>query len=154
MTAVGAAAVKPDSIAGVPQIAGRVYPPRETRIERNRVEAFARALGAEPSDGVPPTYAAVYALEATAPQLFADPQAAIDFSHLLHVEQEFEWTRQPEVGETVTAVARVAADLTRRGVRLVTLETSCTVGEESVCVGRARFAIADAGATGAEQRPA
>ena len=126
----------------MPEIAGRTYPPRQTPIERERVEAFARALGADPGDGVPPTYAAVYALEATAPQLFEDPEAAIDFSHLLHVEQEFEWTRQPEVGETVTAVARVASDMTRRGVRLVTLETTCSVGEEPLCVARARFAIA------------
>ena len=126
----------------MPEIAGRTYPPRQTPIERERVEAFARALGADPGDGVPPTYAAVYALEATAPQLFEDPEAAIDFSHLLHVEQEFEWTRQPEVGETVTAVARVASDMTRRGVRLVTLETTCSVGEAPLCVARARFAIA------------
>lgn len=134
----------------MPDIAGRTYPPRRTPIERDRVEAFARALGADPADGVPPTYAAVYALEATAPQLFGDPDAAIDFSHLLHVEQEFEWTRHPEVGDTVTAVARVATDLTRRGVRLVTLETACSVDDEPLCVARARFAITEA-AAGAEQ---
>ncbi len=110
------------------------------------MEAFARALGADLADGVPPTYAAVYALEATAPQLFDDPEAAIDASHLLHVEQEFEWTRQPEVGETVTAVAHIAADLTRRGVRLVTLETACSVGDEPLCRARARFAITKAAA--------
>lgn len=135
------------------KVAGRTYPPRRTPIERERVEAFARALGADPAGGVPPTYAAVYALEATAPQLFGDPEAAIDFSHLLHVEQEFEWTRHPRVGETVTAVARVAADLTRRGVRLVTLETTCTVDEEPLCVARARFAIAaEAAAAGGGSR--
>lgn len=135
----------------MPEIAGRTYPPCQTPIERERVEAFATALGADPADGVPPTFAAVYALEATAPQLFGDPEAAIDLSHLLHVEQEFEWTRHPRVGETVTAVARVAADTTRRGVRLVTLETSCSVEGEPLCVARARFAIteeAGAGATG------
>ncbi|MGH7921567.1 MAG: FAS1-like dehydratase domain-containing protein [Candidatus Dormibacteraceae bacterium] len=125
----------------MPEIAGRAYPPKTTPIEAPRVEAFARALGVDPADGVPPTYAAVYALAATAPQLFGDPEAAIDFSHLLHVEQEFRWTRQPRVGETVTARARVTADMTRRGVRLVTLETACTVGDEPLCVARARFAI-------------
>lgn len=125
----------------MPEIAGRTYPPQTTPIEASRVEAFARALGADPADGVPPTYAAVYALEATAPQLFDDPDAGIDFSHLLHVEQEFEWTRHPRVGETVAAQARVASDLSRRGVRLVQLETTCTVDGEPVCVARARFAI-------------
>ncbi len=117
------------------------------------MEAFARALGADPADGVPPTYAAVYALEATATQLFDDPEAGIDFAHLLHVEQEFEWTRHPRVGETVTAVARVVSDLSRRGVRLVTLETTCSADGESLCVARARFAIteeAGAGAAGSQ----
>ena len=134
------------------EIAGRVYPPRHTPIDRERVEAFARALGQDPADGVPPTYAAVYALEATAPQLFEDPDAAIDFAHLLHVEQEFEWTRQPVVGETVTAVGQVTTDLTRRGVRLVTLETACTVGEDAVCLARARFAITEGAADAGERR--
>lgn len=115
------------------------------------MEAFARALGEDPAAGVPPTYAAVYALEATAPQLFEDPEAAIDFSRLLHVEQEFEWTRYPRVGETVTAVAHIAGDLTRRGVRLVTLETTCTVGEEPLCVARARFAITEDPAGGPKE---
>lgn len=126
----------------MPDTTGRTYEPRQTPIERERVEAFARALGVEAEDGVPPTYAAVYGLAATAPQLFEDPEAAIDFAHLLHVEQEFQWTRHPRIGETVTAVGRVAADLTRRGVRLVTLETTCTVDGEPLCVSRARFAIA------------
>ena len=125
----------------------------QTPIERERVEAFARALGSDPAAGVPPTYAAVYALGATAPQLFGDPDAAIDFSHLLHVEQEFEWMRHPRLGETVDAVARVAADVTRRGVRLVTLETSCTVEGEPVCVARARFAIAEEAAAGGAGNP-
>lgn len=134
------------------QVSGRTYPPVQTLIERERVDAFARALGADPAGGVPPTYAAVYALAATAPQLFGDPDAAIDFSHLLHVEQEFEWTRHPQVGETVTAVARVAADTTRRGVRLVTLETTCSVHEEALCMARARFAITEEAADAAGSR--
>jgi hypothetical protein len=44
----------------------------------------------------------VYSLGVTAPQLFGDEDAAVDFTKLLHAEQEFEWTRQPRVGETVS----------------------------------------------------
>lgn len=122
-------------------ITGKEYPPVEVAIDGERVAAFARALGVDPAAGVPPTYAAVYALEATAPQLFGDPEAAVDFAHLLHVEQEFTWQRHPRVGEQVTAQGRVATDLERRGVRLLTFETTCTVAGEPVCVGRARFAV-------------
>jgi hypothetical protein len=113
-------------------------------IRADSVAAFARALGVDPEEGVPPTFAAVYALEATAPQLFGDPEAAIDFARLLHAEQEFSWERHPRVGETVTARGRVVADLERRGARFVTYETTCTAGEDLLCTSRARFVIGGA----------
>ena len=90
---------------------------------------------------MPPTYAAVYALWATAPQLFHDPEAAVDFANLLHAEQEFEWERHPEVGETVTSQGRVAADVERRGMRFITFETDVTAGGAPVCRSRALFVI-------------
>jgi hypothetical protein len=40
-------------------VAGRTYPAVTFEIDRERVEAFARAIGADPADGVPPTFAAV-----------------------------------------------------------------------------------------------
>jgi len=118
-----------------------VYPPVEFTIEAPHVEAFARALGADPADGVPPTYAAVYALGTTARQLFEDAEAAVDFANLLHREQEFEWRRQAEVGETVTAQAQVISDVNRRGVRLITLESTVTAGGTPFCRSRAVFVI-------------
>ena len=103
--------------------------------------AFARALGADPADGVPPTYAAVYALWATAPQLFEDQEAAVDFANLLHAEQEFDWQRHPRVGETVTSRGRVAVDVERRGMRFITFETDVTAAGEPVCRSRALFVV-------------
>lgn len=118
-----------------------MYPPVEFSIEAPHVEAFARALGADPADGVPPTYAAVYALGTTARQLFDDPEAGVDFANLLHREQEFEWQRHLEVGETVTAQARVTSDVERRGIRFITLESSATAGGVLFCRSRAVFVI-------------
>lgn len=106
-------------------VAGRTYPPVAFTIEKGRVEAFARAIGANPGAGVPPTFAAVYALEATASQLFADEEAAIDYGRLVHGEQEFAFERHPEVGERVSAEASVTQDVARRGMRFLTLETRC-----------------------------
>ena len=103
--------------------------------------AFARSLGADPAGGVPPTYAAVYALGTTAIQLFEDPEAAVDFANLLHAEQEFAWDRHPVVGETVTSRGRVAADVERRGVRFITFETEVTAGSEPICRSRALFVV-------------
>ncbi len=114
------------------------------KIEASHVEAFARALGADPADGVPPTYAAVYALGTTARQLFEDPEAAVDFARLLHREQEFEWQRQPEVGEMVTAQGQVTSDVERRGIRFIALESSVSAGGAPFCRSRAVFVIGGA----------
>ena len=127
-------------------VAGREYPPVELTIEADRVAAFARALGLDPGEGVPPTYAAVYALGSTAPQLFADEEAGVDFANLLHAEQEFEWERQPEVGETVIARARVSSDSERRGVRLIRFETLVTAGGSPLCRSNALFVVRRPGA--------
>ena len=123
-------------------VAGRTYPAVNFEIEPERVAAFARAIGADPAAGVPPTFAAVYSLGITAPQLFGDEEAAIDFGRLLHAEQEFEWNRQPRPGETVTSVGRVASDMSRRGVRFVSFETeTADAAGKPVCRSRALFVI-------------
>ena len=123
-------------------VAGRTYPAVRFDIESGRVLAFARAVGADPADGVPPTFAAVYSLGVTAPQLFADEDAAVDFGRLLHAEQEFEWQRHPQVGETIVSRARVASDTNRRGMRFVSFETETTDQKGSpVCRSRALFVI-------------
>ena len=123
-------------------VAGRLYPAVRFEIESERVADFALAIGADPADGVPPTFAATYALEATAPQLFGDENAAIDFGRLLHAEQEFEWHRHPRVGETLSSRGRVASDTSRRGMRFVSFETDTTDEQGSpVCRSRALFVI-------------
>jgi len=128
--------------AGAAGVAGRTYPPVNFQIEPERAAAFARAIGADPKDGVPPTFAAVYSLGATAPQLFGDPDAAVDFARLLHADQEFTWARHPRPGETVTSQGRVASDVSRRGMRFVTFETETTDPTgQPVCRSKALFVI-------------
>lgn len=122
--------------------AGRTYPAVTFEIDAERVAAFAHAIGADPTAGVPPTFAAVYSLGATAPQLFDDAEAAIDFAKLLHAEQEFEWTRHPEPGETVSSQGRIASDISRRGIRFVWFETETKAAAgDDVCRSRALFVI-------------
>ncbi len=123
-------------------IEGREYEPVKVDLDADHVAAFAWAIGADPADGIPPTYAAVYCLGATAPQLFGDQEAAIDFARLLHAEQEFSWDRQPQVGDQVTSKARVSSDVNRRGLRFVTLETETTAADGApLCRSRALFVI-------------
>jgi N-terminal half of MaoC dehydratase len=122
--------------------ATRRYGPTEFTLEREHVAAFARSLGADPEAGVPPTYAAVYALGTTAPHLFADPEAKVDFSRLVHAEQEFEWERHPEVGETISAIGTVTSDTERRGMRFIGFESECKdAAGKPVCRSKALFVI-------------
>jgi N-terminal half of MaoC dehydratase len=128
--------------AHTPGVAGRAYPPVTFQIEPERAAAFARAIGADPAAGVPPTFAAVYSLGATAPQLFGDPEAAVDFDRLLHAEQEFTWSRHPRPGEMVTSRGQVASDISRRGMRFVTFGTETTdQAGQPLCRSRALFVI-------------
>ena len=113
-------------------VAGKTYPPVEFTIDRDRVEQFARAIGADPGAGVPPTFAAVYSLFATAGQLFSDPEAAVNFAMLVHGEQEFAWDTHPEVGDKLLSEGRVVEDRTRRDMRFVTFETRTKRGREPV----------------------
>lgn len=123
-------------------VEGKAYPEVTTEIDPERVAAFAKAIGADPTEGVPPTFAAVYCLGATAPFLFGDPEAEVDFARLLHVEQEFEWDRHPEPGDTVTSQGRVVSDISRRGMRFLTFESTTTGADGSgVCRSRALFVI-------------
>lgn len=123
-------------------VEGKSYVAVTSVIEPDRVAAFARAIGADPADGVPATFAAVYSLGATAPQLFGDTEAAIDFAHLLHADQEFEWERHPEVGQTVVSQGRVVSDISRRGMRFITFETLTKSADgERICRSRALFVI-------------
>ena len=123
-------------------MAGRTYPAVTFEIEPERVTAFARAIGADPAAGVPPTFAAVYSLGITAPQLFGDTDAAIDFAKLLHAEQEFVWSRHPKPGETVSSRGRIASDISRRGMRFVWFETETQgASGDEICKSRALFVI-------------
>ena len=123
-------------------VAGRTYPAVRFDIESERVAEFAKAIGADPADGVPPTFAAVYSLGVTAPHLFMDEAAAVDFAKLLHAEQEFEWTRHPRMGETVISTGRVASDVSRRGMRFVSFETDTNDEQgQRICRSRALFVI-------------
>ena len=71
------------------------------------------------------------------PQLFADEEAAVNLAMLVHGEQEFEWRRHPEVGETITARGTVVEDVERRNLRFLTFETVCTdAGGAELCRSR------------------
>lgn len=114
----------------------KTYPTVSTVAAPDRVAGFAASLGS-PEKGVPPTYAAVYAVGDSIGAALADTDLGIDFARMLHGEQEFAWSRHPQVGERLTASASVVSDEIRGALRMVTLSTVVTGADGAhVCTSR------------------
>ncbi|TQC42975.1 hypothetical protein EEB14_45805 [Rhodococcus sp. WS4] len=118
------------------------YPPVSLIVDEAQVTEFAEAVGADPTLGVPPTFAAVYALQVTIPQMLADDRVGIDAARMLHGEQEFEWFNHPAIGEELTAIGCIVHDNVKGHLRLVTLETLVTgTGGRPVCTARSVMVV-------------
>lgn len=77
---------------------GKVYPEVPFTLEPDRVAAFRAVFGE--SGGVPATF--MTAAEFTViPDVVADPDLGMDFSHVLHGSQEYEFRRPLHEGETL-----------------------------------------------------
>jgi MaoC dehydratase-like protein len=84
--------------------AGKVYPEAPFTVDPDRVAAF-RAVFHEPN-GVPSTF--VTAAEFTViPDIVADPELDLDFSRVLHGNQEYEFRRPLEEGEALVIRSRI-----------------------------------------------
>ena len=104
-----------------PAAQGKGYPPTAFEVSAERVAAFAAVLGA-PADSVPPTFLA--AVEFTVfPEVIDDPALDLDFSRVVHGEQEYEWRRPLRIGETISARPTIASIKQRGGLGFVTIET-------------------------------
>ena len=122
-----------------PDLQGRVFPPTAPYlVGREKVREFARAVFAtsplnhDPAAAqaagyadvvAPPTFAIVVQ-EATLAQLLAEPDGGIDFSRVVHGEQDFSYTRPIVAGDTLTATLAVTNILERGGNAMVTAEST------------------------------
>jgi len=115
---------------------GKTYPERAFAVEAERARLFASAVGDE-GDVVPPTFAAA-AEFAVFPFIVGDPELGLDFSRVVHAEQEYEWERPPRIGETLTIRSRIASIREKGGNGFLTIETELRDTDgELVVVGRA-----------------
>jgi len=107
---------------------GRVYAPVSYTVEQDHVVRFAEAIGetapvfrdrdAALQAGfaeqlAPPTFVTVMSISVSG-QAVQDPELGLDYSRVVHGEMEYEWERPVLVGETLTAVPRIA-DVYARG---------------------------------------
>ena len=87
-------------------VSGKVYPETPFTVDPQRVEAF-RGVFEEPS-GVPVTFATA-AEFSVMPQIVRDPELGLDFTRVLHGNQEYAFRRPLEEGETLTVRTRIDA---------------------------------------------
>jgi len=122
-----------------PELQGRVFPPTEPYlVGREKIREFARAVfSASPLNTdvaaaraagyddlvAPPTFPVVIQ-EATLQQLLAEPDAGIDFSHVVHGEQRFTYSRPIVAGDELTATLTVSSVKSLGGNSMVTADSS------------------------------
>jgi acyl dehydratase len=130
---------------------GKTYEPIEFTVEADRVTQFAEAIGdldprfvdpeAARAEGfpdlvAPPTFPTVMQILGSA-QVVMDPELGLDYSRVVHGEQEYEWRRPMVAGDRLTAVPRIA-DIYAKGPNefLVTEAEIVDADGEVVCVAR------------------
>lgn len=118
--------------------AGRVYPPTEPyEVGREKIREFASALG-ESVDGdvAPPTFPIVLSMPAEE-QVTHDPELGLDFSRVVHREQEFTCERPVRAGDRLTVVVTVVDVAEAAGNDLVTTSSEIrTTAGELVCTAK------------------
>ena len=117
-----------------PAAEGKVYAAVRMVVDRESVEAFARAVGQD-EPGVPPTFATV-AEFACFPAVIADEELNLDFSRVLHTEQSYEWLRPIQIGDTLTIVSRIGSVRIKGPGGFVTILTEISVDGEPAVIAR------------------
>jgi acyl dehydratase len=107
---------------------GKEYPALSLTVERDHVDRFAQSIGEDgavfrdpeaaraagyPEQLAPPTFVTTMQIMASA-LAASDQELGLDYSRVLHGEQEYEWRRPVHVGDELTATPRIA-DISGRG---------------------------------------
>ena len=117
-----------------PAAAGKTYPATTLTVDPQRVAAFREVF--DESEGVPATFVTV-AEFAVMPQIVADPELALDFSRVLHGNQEYEFRRPLREGETLEVRCRLGSIRVLGGNAFLVLVTELVEpGGDIVCIGR------------------
>lgn len=145
-------------------LVGKTYPPSAVyEVGREKIKEFAAAIGdpnpiytdetaakaaGYPDIVAPPTFLTVVGFK-FGPSVVGDPELGLDYSRVVHGEQEFELRRPIVPGDRLIGTPRIAAISSRGRNEFLTYEASITTesGEE---VGVARSTIVSRG-TAAEE---
>jgi acyl dehydratase len=129
-------------------LVGKAYPPVRYEVGREKLREFAVAVGetdpiyhdeeaaraaGHPDIPAVPTFAIVLSMRA-AVAIHGDPELGLDYSRVVHGEQEFVFHRPIRAGDRLLAVAKVASAEAKGRHELLTLQTEVTTeAGEPVC---------------------
>jgi acyl dehydratase len=129
-------------------LVGNTYPPVRYEVGREKLREFAVAVGetdpiyhdeeaaraaGHPDIPAVPTFAIVLHMRA-ALAMHGDPELGLDYSRVVHGEQEFVHHQQIRAGDRLLAVAKVASAEAKGRHELLTIQTEVTTeAGEAVC---------------------
>ncbi len=130
---------------------GKTYDEVDFEVERDRVNQFALAIGeddpryveseAARTEGFPeqlafPTFPTVVQI-ITSAQIVLDEELGLDYTRVVHGEQEYEWTRPVVVGDRLRARPRIADIYAKGPNELLVIESEIKDQDgELVCISR------------------
>jgi acyl dehydratase len=141
---------------------GKAYERISFNVDREHVGAFAAAIGEDnpvftdpaaareaghPEQLAPPTFVTVMQILASA-QVVLDRDLGLDYSRVVHGEQEFRWSRQVMAGDVLSAVPRIADIYAKGPLEFLVLESDITDASGETVV-TARTTLLSRGAAGA-----
>ncbi|TDD06836.1 MaoC family dehydratase [Saccharopolyspora terrae] len=136
---------------------GREYPPTEPyEVGREKIREFARAIKDDsplhrdveaaksagyPDVIAPPTFAVILSMAAQ-DQIVEDDQLGVDYSRLVHGQQDFVHHRPIRAGDRLLTVAHVDDIKTRAGNDFLTIRVEITTTDgEQVCTATSMLVV-------------
>jgi N-terminal half of MaoC dehydratase len=116
-----------------PALEGKAYPPIPFLVTEEHVRRFAVAVGDDDSS-VPPTFVTVPEIASGLARVIADAELGLDFSRVVHGDQEFEWSRPIRVGETLEVQTVIASIRSKGGTSFLSLRTLMRDAEGQIVV--------------------
>jgi acyl dehydratase len=129
-------------------LVGKEYPPIRYEVGREKLREFAESVGetdpiyhdeeaaraaGHPDIPAVPTFPVVLTIR-VGQKVYQDPDLGLDYSRVVHGEQEFTYHRPIFAGDRLLAAGRLATVQARGRHELVAIETAVTTeGGEPVC---------------------
>jgi acyl dehydratase len=140
------------------ELAGKSYPPLRYEVGREKLREFAAAVGetapvyhdeeaaraaGHPDLPATPTFPVVISNK-LGERVYADPELGLDFSRVVHSEQELSFERPVHAGDRLVATARIAGIRALGRHELLVVETTLTTEDgEPVCATRSTLLSRD-----------